>query len=136
MYKVRKNNYSKGSNHIGCKKNVSFCLESTGICSIYAKYCVEDAEKITIKDMKKLLIIYTQNPNYVQFIADNNLVGAIDFRNGDKEKIIHQGFLGMIALPEYRNYGIGRTLLESLINWVEYQDLIIMVICLRCTLCN
>lgn len=81
----------------------------------------EDTHKITLEDMKKLLSMYVKNPNYVQFIAevDGRLVGAIDFRNGDKEKISHQGAFGMTVLPEYRNYGIGRALLETLINWAK-----------------
>jgi hypothetical protein len=39
---------------------------------------------------------------YVQFIVevDGKLVGAIDFKNGNKEKISHQGAFGMTILPE------------------------------------
>ncbi len=84
----------------------------------YMLSTVEDAQKMTLEDMEKVLSLIMKNPNYVQFIAevDDRLVGAIDFRNGDKEKISHQGTFGMTVLPEYRNYGIGRALLETLIN--------------------
>lgn len=84
----------------------------------------EDMEEVKIEDIHKMLDSYTQNPNYVQFIAEveNKLVGAIDFRNGDKEKISHQGSFGMTVLPEYRNYGIGRALLKRLILWAENNN--------------
>jgi len=87
----------------------------------YMLSTAEDIQKITLEDMEKVLSMIVKNPNYVQFIAevDGRFVGAIDFRNGDKEKISHQGAFGMTVLPEYRNYGIGRALLETLINWAK-----------------
>jgi RimJ/RimL family protein N-acetyltransferase len=87
----------------------------------YMLSTAEDTQKLTLEDMEKVLSMIVKNPNYVQFIAevDGSLVGAIDFRNGDKEKISHQGAFGMTVLPEYRNYGIGRALLETLINWAK-----------------
>lgn len=90
----------------------------------YMLSTVEDIEKVTLEDMKGLLEFYSQNPNYVKLVAEveNKLVGAIDFRNGDKEKIAHQGSFGMTVLPEYRNNGIGKALVESLITWARNND--------------
>lgn len=74
----------------------------------YMLSTVEDMKKLTVEDMEKLLKNYVQNPNYVQFVAevDGELVGAIEFKSGDKEKISHQGSFAMTVIPEYRNYGI------------------------------
>jgi RimJ/RimL family protein N-acetyltransferase len=82
---------------------------------------VEDYKKLSVQDVQNFLKAYSENPNCVQFIAevDDQLVGAIDFKNGNKEKISHQGSFGMTILPEYRNYGIGRALLETLITWAK-----------------
>ncbi|WP_413229878.1 GNAT family N-acetyltransferase [Halobacillus litoralis] len=79
----------------------------------------KDVENLDVLDIEYMLEMYDHNPNYVQFIAevDDQLVGAIDFKNGDNEKIKHQGSFGMTVLPEYRNCGIGRALLESLVDW-------------------
>lgn len=87
----------------------------------YMLSTAEDMQKLTVEDMEKLLKTYVQNPKYVQFVAevDGELVGAIEFKSGDKEKISHQGSFAMTVLPEYRNYGIGRTLLATLINWAK-----------------
>jgi RimJ/RimL family protein N-acetyltransferase len=81
----------------------------------------EDVKRMSIDAIQKTLKAYHENPNYVQFIAevDGKLVGKIDFKNGNNEKISHQGAFAMIILPEYRNYGIGRALLETLINWAR-----------------
>ncbi|MBY6036959.1 GNAT family N-acetyltransferase [Fictibacillus nanhaiensis] len=87
----------------------------------YMLSTVEDIKKMSVVAMQKTLKAYHENPNYVQFIAevDGKLVGKIDFKNGNNEKISHQGAFAMTILPEYRNYGIGRALLETLINWAK-----------------
>ncbi|MED1113893.1 GNAT family N-acetyltransferase [Bacillus paramycoides] len=99
-------------------------LDSASKALINAPYMlstVEDVKKVSIDAIKKRLKTYHENPNYVQFIAevDGKLVGAIDFKNGDRKKISHQGAFAMTVLPEYRNYGIGRALLETLIKWAK-----------------
>ena len=87
----------------------------------YMLTTVEDVKNMSVDAIQESLKAYFENPNYVQFIAevDGILVGAIDFKNGNKEKISHQGAFVMTILPEYRNYGIGRALLETLINWAK-----------------
>ncbi|MBT2640388.1 GNAT family N-acetyltransferase [Bacillus sp. ISL-39] len=87
----------------------------------YMLSTAEELQKLTVEDMKKLLKTYDQNQNNVQFVAevDGELVGAIEFKSGDKEKISHQGSFAMTVLPEFRNYGIGRALLATLINWAK-----------------
>ena len=87
----------------------------------YMLSTVEDVKKMSVNAIQKTVKAYQENPNYVQFIAevDGELVGSIDFKNGNKEKISHQGAFAMTILPEYRNNGIGRALLETLINWAK-----------------
>ncbi len=76
--------------------------------------------------MQKLIDAFNRNPNHVQFIAeaDNILVGAIEFRNGEKDKVSHQGSFGMTVLPTYRNHGIGKALLQTLVNWAKANNTI------------
>ncbi|MED2711467.1 GNAT family N-acetyltransferase, partial [Bacillus toyonensis] len=59
----------------------------------YMLSTVEGVKKMSVDAIQKTLKAYHENPNYVQFIAevDGKLVGAIDFKNGNKEKISHQG---------------------------------------------
>lgn len=87
----------------------------------YMLSSIEDVKKLSVEAIQKSLKAYYENPNYVQFIAevDGELVGKIDFKNGNNEKISHQGAFAMTILPEYRNNGIGRALLETLINWAK-----------------
>ncbi|MBU5212477.1 GNAT family N-acetyltransferase [Heyndrickxia oleronia] len=99
-------------------------LNSASKALINAPYMlttVDDVKNMSVDSIQKTLKAYLENPNHVQFIAevDGKLVGSIDFKNGNKEKISHQGTFAMTILPEYRNYGIGRALLETLINWAK-----------------
>nr|WP_254788788.1 GNAT family N-acetyltransferase [Virgibacillus salinus] len=81
----------------------------------YMLSTAEDAKKVKLTDMQKLIEAFTQNPNHIQFIAEagNTLVGALEFKNGEKDKISHQGSIGMTVLPTYRNHGIGKALLHT-----------------------
>ncbi|MBN3555829.1 GNAT family N-acetyltransferase [Fictibacillus nanhaiensis] len=85
----------------------------------YMLTTVEDLEKLSLEDIKRELEYYAANANYLKLVAEyeNEIVGVIDFRNGNKEKIAHQGSLAMTVLPHFRNLGVGRALLESLISW-------------------
>lgn len=106
------------------EQDAEIMLNSASKALINAPYMlstVEDVKKMSVDDIQKTIKSYLENPNYVQFIAEveGEIVGAIDFKNGNKEKISHQGAFAMTILPEYRNYGIGRALLETLINWAR-----------------
>ncbi|MFC0524659.1 GNAT family N-acetyltransferase [Pontibacillus salicampi] len=87
----------------------------------YMLSTVEDAEKVEVEEMCKVIQTFRENPHYLQVIAEigGYLVGAIEFRNGEKQKISHQGSFGMTVMPEYRNSGIGRILLDALIQWAQ-----------------
>jgi RimJ/RimL family protein N-acetyltransferase len=73
----------------------------------YMLSSIEDVKKLSVEAIQKSLKV------------DGELVGKIDFKNGNNEKISHQGAFAMTILPEYRNNGIGRALLETLINWAK-----------------
>lgn len=90
----------------------------------YMLTTVESVQKVKVEDLEKMVKYYENNSNFVQFIAeiDGRFVGAIDFKNGDKEKISHQGSFGMTVSPEYRGFGVGRVLLETLIEWAKNND--------------
>ncbi|MBH0160393.1 MULTISPECIES: hypothetical protein [Fictibacillus] len=70
----------------------------------YMLSTAEDLKKLSLEDMQSELEHYSTNQNYIKLVAEyeNELVGAIDFRNGNKEKIAHQGSFAMTVLPQYR----------------------------------
>ncbi|MBH0157373.1 GNAT family N-acetyltransferase [Fictibacillus sp. 5RED26] len=90
----------------------------------YMLTTVEDLKRLSLEDIKNELENYAANPNYLKLIAEyeNEIAGVIDFKNGNKEKVAHQGTFAMTVLPQYRNLGVGRALIESLISWARKNE--------------
>ncbi|WP_371932707.1 GNAT family N-acetyltransferase [Bacillus carboniphilus] len=87
----------------------------------YMLTTLEDIENMTVQEGRSVIKGVKELPNYALFIAeiDNHIVGSIDFKNGDKEKMRHQGSIAMTVHPDFRNDGIGRALLETLLGWAK-----------------
>ncbi|WP_370630036.1 GNAT family N-acetyltransferase [Fictibacillus sp. 18YEL24] len=92
----------------------------------YMLSTVEDIEKLSLEDIKRELNYYSTNPNYLKLVAEyeNEIAGVIDFKNGNKEKVAHQGSFAMTVLPQYRNLGVGRALVETMISWARNNETI------------
>lgn len=56
--------------------------------------------------------------------AEGNVIGYIEFQNGGLKRTAHAGIFSMFILKEYRQLGIGKLLLGTLINWAEQNPLI------------
>ncbi len=52
------------------------------------------------------------------------IIGFLNFQNGNKQRTKHEGSFGMSVKKEFRNQGIGRFLLSSLLEWAEGNTLI------------
>jgi len=53
-----------------------------------------------------------------------NIIGFLDFHNGNKLRIRHQGSLGMSVLAEFRGEGVGKSLLMELLEWARANPII------------
>jgi len=60
------------------------------------------------------------------FVAelDGQLVGTLDFWNGHRKRIRHTGEFGMGVHPAFRDKGIGKCLIEMLLQWAQQNPLI------------
>ncbi len=56
--------------------------------------------------------------------AENQIVGYLDFSNFEKKRVAHNGTFGISVLKEWRNLGIGRLLLETMLDWARRNPLI------------
>lgn len=55
------------------------------------------------------------------------VIGNIDFRPGDRRRIAHVGEFGMGVRPAFRGRGVGRLLLEALLDWADAHPALEMV---------
>lgn len=69
---------------------------------------------------------YLHSPNHIYLVAEveNKIVGYIEFRNGSLKRTAHSGMFSMFILKEFREDGIGKLLLDSLIDWAEKNPVI------------
>lgn len=55
---------------------------------------------------------------------EGQLVGTLDFWNGHRQKIAHTGEFGMGVHPSFRDLGVGKALLETLLRWATIHPII------------
>lgn len=88
----------------------------------------EDEKELGIDEEIKKLKEIQKRPTSKFFVAEveNELVGMVICHGHDKTRIRHQATIEkMGVLPEYRGQGIGRLLLNHLLNWVENKTKIL-----------
>ena len=55
---------------------------------------------------------------------NNKVVGWIVFQSPNRKRLAHTGSFGMMIQKEYRGFGIGKKLINELLNWAEKNPLI------------
>lgn len=93
------------------------------------KYMVTLPEEfnMTVADEERWIAKLNEAPNSLAVVAevDGNIVGMIDFHGrANRKRLAHTGAFGMALSPEFRNEGIGRLLIETLICWAEGHETI------------
>ncbi|WP_221569077.1 GNAT family N-acetyltransferase [Alkalihalobacillus sp. TS-13] len=86
----------------------------------------EEEFKVTIDQQKDFLKQMLNDEGKLAILAEyqGEIIGFLDFHNGNKKKIQHQGSFGMSVATDFRNQGIGKALLTELINWARENSLI------------
>lgn len=66
------------------------------------------------------------NENSLIIIAeiDDKIVGCLSFSGGSRQRIAHRGELGISVLKEYWGLGVGKELLQYLIDWSKNSGII------------
>lgn len=66
------------------------------------------------------------DPGKLVIVAEKEgrIIGMLNFHNGERKRIAHLGELGMSVNYAWRNRGVGRALLSTLILWAQRHPLI------------
>ena len=85
-----------------------------------------DEFNITEEQQKEYIFIYNQDPANVMIVAEYNkmIIGILTFQRGFFLKNSHHGTVGMIVDKAWRQKGIGKALLATLIQWADYNPLL------------
>jgi RimJ/RimL family protein N-acetyltransferase len=70
---------------------------------------------------------YATDSQKIVLVAEvaGSIVGMLDFQNGARKRLAHQSEFGMSVLKEWRGIGVGKALLQALIDWcAENSDIV------------
>jgi RimJ/RimL family protein N-acetyltransferase len=76
---------------------------------------------VTGEQQKQLLQQMLDDDGKLAILAEYNeeIIGFLDFYNGHRQRIKHQGSFGMIVKKDFRNQGVGKALLTVLLDWAK-----------------
>jgi RimJ/RimL family protein N-acetyltransferase len=76
---------------------------------------------ITVENEKKWINNFQQDAHALALVAvlDNEIIGLLFFIPNQKKKNFHTGEFGVSVHPNFQGNGIGRQLIESLLNWAR-----------------
>ncbi|RST76974.1 GNAT family N-acetyltransferase [Siminovitchia acidinfaciens] len=93
-----------------------------------APYLLTSSAEFEIKNEKQKQHLQEMHDTAgkLALLADygGEIIGFLDFHCGHRKRNEHQGSFGMSVKKEFRNQGIGKALLMSLIVWAENNPLI------------
>jgi RimJ/RimL family protein N-acetyltransferase len=86
----------------------------------------DDMSDFTVDKEKEWINKHIEQPGQLFIVAevDSRIVGAADFCNGNRKRTQHVGVLGITVIKEFRGLGVGKALMESLLNWASDNLLI------------
>lgn len=80
-----------------------------------------DEYVMTVAEEKTWINNFNQNPNALLLVAElaGQIVGLLFFAASPKKKNTHTGEFGVNVHPDFQGLGIGRLLIESLLQWAR-----------------
>jgi RimJ/RimL family protein N-acetyltransferase len=80
-----------------------------------------DEFNYTVEDENEMIQSYLNHPDKVIIVPkiEGKIVGMMDFSVGRRRRSSHQGELGMSVHPRYQGLGVGRMMLNALIDWAR-----------------
>lgn len=92
------------------------------------QYLISASEEFhnSVEQQRGWLQKILDNDREIMLVAElnNEVVGWIVFQSPNRKRLAHTGSFGMMIQKEYRGFGIGKKLINELLNWAEKNPLI------------
>lgn len=92
------------------------------------EFVLSTPEDFHMTEEQEVLWLQTNldDPGKIVIVAENEsqIIGMLDFHHGERKRIAHQGEFGISVNRAWRNQGIGRALLATLLRWAQEQPAI------------
>lgn len=77
--------------------------------------------QMSIAQEREWIQAMNENPNHFLRVAESrgNIVGMINLSNGHRRRIAHTAEFGMSVARPFRNQGIGRLLIQAMLDWAH-----------------
>ena len=81
---------------------------------------------MSVEDEEKFIESHLDSVNQILLVAEieGEIVGALSFSGENRSRILHKGEVGVSVLKAYWGLGIGKGLLESLLEWAESKRIV------------
>lgn len=101
---------------LGCVRMV--LEDGTGMCLGADELCM------TIEEERAWIRKHVEDPKSFLIVAEvhGDIVGMLDFHPLPRRMLSHVGEMGMSIHPDWRSKGLGRLLLESLLEWAPHAE--------------
>lgn len=85
---------------------------------------------ITTENQVERIRSYDVPPGHLLLVAecDGKLIGTLDFASGNRDRTAHRGEFGMSVRRDWRGRGIGKMLMEALIEWVRTNPVVELIL--------
>ena len=86
----------------------------------------EDGEDFTVEKEREWVKKHIEGDGKLLIVAEIKgiIVGSADLHNGERRRIQHVATVGITVLKEFRGLGVGKALMESLIEWASGHPII------------
>lgn len=90
-----------------------------------SKYLLTEIEEFTYtaEQEEEMIKTFLDHPNKIIITPkiNNKIVGMLDFVGGTRRRIQHQGMFGMSVATAHQGKGIGRLMIEALVDWATKE---------------
>jgi RimJ/RimL family protein N-acetyltransferase len=110
----------------GIPDDAAELLAITAAVIAESEYVVTTPEELSLTEDQERAFIeaHAAHPLRMVVVAevDRRIVGFLHFQNSQRARLAHTGRLHMLIRRDWRNHGVGSTLLGVLLSWAEGQE--------------